>query len=293
MASENVMKASSFAPVANSSPSCPPAAPGWNRRRFLATSAVAGSGLFWVTPHTRAAGAGRSERPRLAAVGVGGVGHGQVQALEKAGFEIRVLCDVDDVHAQKSYDRWPDARRYRDFREMFQAEGDRIDAVYCGVPDHTHALIVMEALRRRKPICCVKPLTRTIHEARVLRWAAREAGVATQMTAAPNTSEAACRLCEWVWSDAIGPVREVHAGCGAFRQVYCQIRNLPKIKQHYDVPASLDYDLWIGPVPFRPYTPFWVHWNWRGWMPFGTGCIGDWFCHVAIRRSGRWTSTPP
>jgi hypothetical protein len=88
------------------------------------------------------------------------------------------------------------------------------------------------------------------------------------------------RICEWIAAGALGPVRTVHAGCDAFREVYCQLRNLDKLNQTYDVPKNLDYDLWIGPVPFRPYTPFWVHWNWRGWMPFGTGTVGDWFCHV-------------
>jgi predicted dehydrogenase len=72
----------------------------------------------------------------------------------------------------------------------------------------------------------------------------------------------------------------VHAACDAFREVYCQLRNLDKLDQRYEVPEGLDYDLWVGPVPFRPFTPFWVPWNWRGWMPFGTGTIGDWFCHV-------------
>jgi predicted dehydrogenase len=72
----------------------------------------------------------------------------------------------------------------------------------------------------------------------------------------------------------------VHAGCDAFRNVYSQIGNLPKLQEKHEVPKDLDYDLWVGPVPFRPYSPLWVHWNWRGWMPFGTGTIGDWFCHV-------------
>jgi predicted dehydrogenase len=75
-------------------------------------------------------------------------------------------------------------------------------------------------------------------------------------------------------------VHTIHAGCDAFRDVYSQIRNLDKLNQPYDVPKGLDYDLWLGPAQFRPYTPFWVHWNWRGWMPFGTGTIGDWYCHV-------------
>ena len=99
-------------------------------------------------------------------MGVGGVGFGQLQACEKAGFQIVALCDVDDVYAKKAYDRWRQARRHRDFREMLSAEGPKVDAVYCGTPDHSDAVITLAALRRKKHVCCVKPLTRTIHECR-------------------------------------------------------------------------------------------------------------------------------
>jgi hypothetical protein len=168
-----------------------------SRRQFLQTAGVVTAG-FSLVP-ARVLGADGQKSPSrtlsLAGVGVGGVGHGQLQELEKAGFHITVLCDVDDAYAKKSFDRWPQARRYRDFREMLATEGDKIDAVYVGTPDHTHALIALAALRRKKHVCCVKPLTRTLHEGRVLLEAARQAGVATQMTAAANTGEAACRTC--------------------------------------------------------------------------------------------------
>ena len=110
--------------------------------------------------------------------------------------------------------------------------------------------------------------------------AATKYKVVTQLGNQGHSFASIRRLCEWVWAGAIGQVHTVHAGCDAFKDVYCQLRNLDKLNQHYDVPAGLDYELWIGPVPFRPYAPFWVPWNWRGWLPFGTGCIGDWFCHV-------------
>ena len=114
------------------------------------------------------------------------------------------------MYAKRAFDRWPQARRYRDFREMLQAEGSKIDAVYCGTPDHTHAVITLAALRQKKHVCCVKPLTRTIQECRLVVKTARQAGVATQVTASPNTSEDACRTCELIWAGAIGAVREVH-----------------------------------------------------------------------------------
>jgi predicted dehydrogenase len=163
---------------------------------------------------------------------------------------------------------------------MLDKMDKEIDAVVIGTPDHTHAVIAMEAMRRGKHVYCEKPLAHSVHEVRALRAAARQYKVVTQLGNQGHSSGSIRRLCEWVWAGAIGRVHTVHAGCDAFRDVYCQLRNLDKLDKTYEVPASLDYDLWIGPVPFRPYTPFWVHWNWRGWMPFGTGTIGDWVCHV-------------
>lgn len=120
-----------------------------------------------LRPRTRRrARPGRGEvaqsKSALAGIGVGGVGFGQLQELEQAGFAIVALGDTHDVYARNAYDRWPQARRYRDFRELLQTGGERIDAVYCGTPDYTHALIVLAALRRKKYVCCVKPLTRTV-----------------------------------------------------------------------------------------------------------------------------------
>jgi hypothetical protein len=202
---------------------------------------------------------------------------------------------VDDVYAKRSYDRWPDARKYRDFREMLDKEGDRIDAVYCGTPDHTHALITMAALRRKKHVCCVKPLTRTIAECRTVVATAREAGVATQVTASPNTSERACRTCELIWAGAIGPVREVHIWSD--RPLWPQGMMRPAGED--PVPATFDWKLWLGPAPVRPFVEKWppghlalaqvgsgnpqpavYHpWNFRGWWDFGTGALGDMGCH--------------
>lgn len=186
-------------------------APG-NRRAFLRQAAVSTTAFSLA----RAGALGRagekspSQKPALAGIGVGGVGFGQLQELETAGFAIVALCDVDDLYAKKAYDRWPQARRCRDFRDLLQAEGDRIDAVYGGTPDHTHALIVLAALRRRKHVCCVKPLTRTVREGRVLLAAANRAGTATQMTAAPYSTEEPRRFNEYLDAGLIGAVREVH-----------------------------------------------------------------------------------
>lgn len=268
---------------------------GLTRRQVLGSGAVAAA---TIVPRHVLGGKGEqapSQRPSLAGVGVGGVGFGQMQACDKAGFHVTVLCDVDDVYAKKAFDKWPQARRYRDFREMLDAEGDKIDALYCGTPDHSHAVITIPALKRKKHVCCVKPLTRTIEESRVVVGVAKAAGVATQVTASPNTSERACRTCELIWAGAIGEVREAHIWSN--RPMWPQ-GMLPPTDQD-PVPSTFDWDLWIGPAAMRPFKAEWPEghlaraqivtgrgrpavyhpWNFRGWWAFGTGALGDMGCH--------------
>jgi predicted dehydrogenase len=268
-------------------------------RREVLGGAAAFASVAVVPRHVLGGSVGQapSEKVTLAGVGIGGVGHGQLKACDGAGFNIVAQCDVDDVYAKKSYDHWSDARRYRDFREMLDAEGDKIDAVYCGTPDHTHAIITLAALKKKKHVCCVKPLTRTIEESRAVVEAAKTVGVATQVTASPNTTEKGCRTCELIWGGALGAVREVHIWSN--RPLWPQ-GMLPPTDQD-PVPSTLDWDLWIGPAPMRPFKSDWpeghyaLHqlqsvrraprtavyhpWNFRGWWDFGTGALGDMGCH--------------
>ncbi len=280
-----------------------------SRRGFLRASggAAAAAGLASALPAAvpRATSASivspvpPAERVPLAAVGVGGVGFSQLKELQRAGFEIVALCDVDDVYAKKAYDFWPEARRYRDFRRLLAAEDSRVAAVYVGTPDHTHAIITLAALRRGKHVCCVKPLTRTVEECRAVVAAARTAGVATQVTASPNTSETACRTCELLRAGAIGTVREVHIWSN--RPLWPQGMLRPEGAD--PVPATFDWELWLGPAPRRPFKARWADqdyalqqvnlpagrtpgqrgvyhpWNFRGWWDFGTGALGDMGCH--------------
>jgi predicted dehydrogenase len=270
-----------------------PAAPLRSRRNFLKTSAVAWAAIQFVPGRLF----GANSQPSLAGIGIGGVGHSQLQGCAQAGFQINALCDVDDNFAKKTFDRYPQARRYRDFRELLQAEGDKIDAVYCGTPDHTHALITLAALRRKKHVCCVKPLTRTIHESRLVVAEARRAGVATQVTASPNTTDGACRTCELIAAGALGPVREVHIWSN--RPIWPQGMERPAGQDI--IPASFDWKLWLGPAPERPFRQSWPEghpaltqmnmagkppsrsvyhpFNFRGWWDFGTGALGDMGCH--------------
>lgn len=269
-----------------------------SRRGFLAQAGIAAAAAT-VLPSQIVRGQGvPSRKIALAAVGVGGVGFGQVQECEAAGFHIVALCDVDHSYAKKAFDRWPQARRYKDYREMLAAEADRIDAVYCGTPDHTHALITVAALRLKKHVCCVKPLTRTINELDVVVAEAAKAGTATQVTAAPNTGDGACRVCEIVAAGVLGDIRELLVWSN--RPVWPQGMTRPPGQD--PVPADLDWKLWLGPAPHRPFKGNWPKghpaltqmnlkdwdpgvqgvyhpFNFRGWWDFGTGALGDMGCH--------------
>jgi predicted dehydrogenase len=252
-----------------------------NRRQFLHGASL-GIALFQIGPSGvfGAEGVSANSKVNVAGIGIGSQGGADLDAVAGEGQNIVALCDVDDHYAGKKFAQYPKATRFKDFRLMLDEMGKGIDAVVIGTPDHAHAVIAMDAMRHGKHVYCEKPLAHNIHEVRALMAAAREHKVVTQLGNQGHSSGTIRRLCEWVWADAIGPVHTVHAGCDAFKDVYCQLRNLDKLDKTYEVPQGLDYDLWIGPVPFRPYAPFWVPWNWRGWLPFGTGAIGDWFCHV-------------
>ncbi len=269
-----------------------------NRRGFMRIAGgVAAASILPSTVLGRYRRVPPSETIQIAGIGVGGVGHNQIRSISKQpGTKIVALCDVDDVYANRTYKIFPEARQYRDYREMLAAEGNKIDAVYCGTPDHTHAVISLAALRKGKHVCCVKPLTRTIHEERILSRAAREAGVATQVTASSNTTDAVCQLCEMIWDGAIGDVREAHVWSN--RPLWPQGMLRPPGQDR--IPKTLDWDLWIGPAPMRPFVSQWrdgdlalrqvkasrrprpavYHpWNFRGWWDFGTGALGDMGCH--------------
>ena len=249
-----------------------------NRRQFLGASA--GVTLFHLLPGTGAHGALLNDKLNVAGIGIGSQGGSDVDAVAGEGQNLVALCDVDDNYAAKKFAQYPKAKRFKDYRVMLDQMGKEIDAVVIGTPDHTHAVIAMEAMRRGKHVYCEKPLAHTVQEVRTLMAAATQYKVVTQLGNQGHSSGSIRRVCEWVWAGAIGKVHTVHAGCDAFKDVYCQLRNLEKLSKTYETPKGLDYDLWLGPVPFRPYTPMWVPWNWRGWMPFGTGAVGDWFCHV-------------
>src|SRR4051794_11060463 len=242
------------------------------RRQFARTLAGAGLGILGIPALLR--GRGLAEKLNIALVGVGGRGADNLKAL--SGENIVTLCDVDEHRLGEAAKGHPQAKTYSDFRRMLAQVRDRIDAVVVTTPDHTHAVIAKAALDLGKHVYCEKPLTHSIHEARVLAETAARQKVATQMGNAGHSSEGMRRVVEAIRAGAIGPVREVHAWTN--RPIWPQGVDVPA--DHPPVPSTLKWDLWIGPAPERPYHPAYHPFKWRGWWDFGTGALGDMGCHI-------------
>ena len=248
---------------------------GISRRDFVGGAAAAMA--FTIVPRHVLGGAGYtppSEKLNIAGIGIGGQGAEDLKEMESEN--IVALCDVDDEYAAKTFNKYPKAKKYRDFRRMLEKQKD-IEAVVVATPDHTHAIISMAAIKAGKHVYCEKPLTHTIYEVRKLAEAAREAKVVTQMGNQGQAFEGPRLLCEWIWDGAIGPVREVHVWSDRPAGMWPQ--GVERPKERPEVPATLDWDLWLGPAPYRPYHPEYVPFKWRGWLDFGTGPLGDMGSH--------------
>lgn len=248
------------------------------RRHFLQTTVAAAGGLMIVPRHV-IAGSGQtppSERLNIAGIGVGGMGAGDIGAVSR-GNNIVALCDADSIRAADTFRKFPTARQFRDFRKMFDAMEKDIDAVVVATPDHTHAVSAMAAITRGKHVYCEKPLAHSVHEVRALMKAAKDHKVVTQLGNQGHSYDSIRDFCEWIWAGAIGKVHTIHCGCNA---VNSGLDALPRLKESHPVPATLDWDQWLGPAAARPYHPAYLPGSWRGWVPFGNGTVGDWTCHV-------------
>ena len=247
-----------------------------SRRDFLRGATGAAAAFTIVPRHVLGGGVQPpSEKLNVACIGIGGQGKASVNGTQ--GENIVALCDVDMRRAGKQFESLRKARRFRDFRKMFDAMEDKIDAVTVATPDHTHVVAAMAAIKRGKHVFCEKPLAHSIYEIRELMKAAREHKVVTQLGNQGHSFNHIRLFCEWIWDGAIGNVYEVHAGCGAD---HCKIDQLSRRSEKHEIPAELDWDLWLGPAKQRRYNPMYLPGSWRGWMPFGTGTIGDSVCHV-------------
>jgi predicted dehydrogenase len=251
-----------------------------SRRSFLAASGAAAAFGFTILPrHVLGRGyLAPSERVNVAGIGAGGMGGGDIGQHARNGANIVALCDVDDERAAGSFNAFPQAKRYKDFRQMIDKEAKNIDAVTVGTPDHTHAVAAMAAIKAGKHVYCQKPLTHTLLECRTLTEAARSAGVMTQMGNQGHATEGARLTNEWIQAGVIGEVREVHVWSDRAGLLWKQ--GIGRPADTPPVPASLDWNLWLGPIRERPYHPAYAPANWRGWWDFGTGALGDMGCHI-------------
>jgi len=249
-----------------------------SRRRFLSNSALAAFSFHYIPSRLLGADA-PSNKLNIAGIGVGGMGGSNLRQCEKEN--IVALCDVDSKYAGGTFKRYPKAKAYKDYRVMFDKQKD-IDAVVIATPDHTHAVITVAAMERGKHVYCQKPLTHTVYEARNITEAARKYKVQTQMGNQGHSSEHIRLLKEWLADGAIGEVTKVYTWTdrpvgGAVWSNFA-VRARPKDKP--PVPETLDWDLWLGPVAYRPYHPEYHPVKWRAWLDFGTGALGDMGCHI-------------
>ncbi len=215
------------------------------------------------------------DKLNVAAIGCGGRG-GQILNQAAQTENIVALCDVDEARAAQNFERYGTQPKYKDFRVMLDKEGDKIDACTIGIPDHMHATVALECMKRGKHVYLEKPLTRTPWESRLMRDAAAKYQVATQMGNQGYSHESIRVTGEILWSGEIGDVTEVHASCSPGSHPVA-LGGLPPEKS---VPSNLNWDLWLGGANMRAYSEQYTPYNWRGFFDFGTGQLGNWGIHV-------------
>jgi len=251
------------------------------RRRFFVQSTVLATAAL-VSGRSRAGERSPGEKINIAGIGIGGMGAGNLGELSKTE-NIVALCDVDTDYAGKVFAQYPGATPYTDFRVMLEKQPE-IDAVVIATPDHTHAVIAKAAMEAGKHVYCQKPLTRDVFESRRLAEIAAATGVVTQMGIQGHSMSGGREVAEWIQAGVIGEVREVDG--------WCDLSYYPWGHESWSspvgarpaetppVPGTLDWDLWIGPAPMRPYHPCYHPRTWRAWLDFGCGMMGDRGAHT-------------
>ncbi|RFC49010.1 MAG: hypothetical protein DVB23_000292 [Verrucomicrobia bacterium] len=252
--------------------------PKTSRRRFLGTGAATAASVsafqFQFVP-SRILAQSPNDRPNLAFIGAGGRGTANIKGCERAGATVYALADVDLRRSAEMRANYPGAKFYQDWRQMLDKEAKNLDGIVVSTPDHTHAVAAMAGIGLGLHAYVEKPLTRTISEARALREAARKAGVCTQMGNTGHASNGARLTNEYIRSGAIGTVNLVHC-----------VTNRPSWPQGVfrgasaPIPENLDWDGWIGPAPMKHYAEKIVPFNWRGYVDYGTGALGDMGAHI-------------
>jgi predicted dehydrogenase len=243
---------------------------GISRKQFLIQTLAGATGLA-LAPIVMAQGRKLSPNEKLN-IGIIGVAHqGEYNLNNVASENIVALCDIDDQYLAAASKRFPDAKKYNDFRLLLDQKD--LDAVVVATPDHTHAVATVAALKRGLNVYCEKPLTRTLSECRRVMEAARKAKRATQIGTQIHAGGNYRRVVELVQSGAVGSINEVHVWVAA---TYGG-KDAPKVSP--PVPENLHYDLWVGPVPFKPYSREYLPAVWRNWWAFGGGALADFGCH--------------
>ena len=252
-----------------------------NRRDFLRSAAFSSTGLIILSNGGLVRGTQANEKLNVACIGVGGRGAADVNGVG-ATENIVALCDVDEKHAAQTFEKYPQAKRYRDFRKMLDEMQNKIDAVVVGTPDHTHAVAGVMAMKLGKHCYCEKPLTHSVYEARLMANLSREKKLVTQMGTQIHAGGNYRRVVELVQTGAIGKIREVHVWLGANFNGPPAPTNMSQKDaptERPEVPDTLDWDLWLGPASYRPYSPAYAPFGWRYWWNFANGQLGDFFCH--------------
>jgi len=248
---------------------------GTNRRNFIKASAAGGVG-FWVAGGVQPAQSKSAlETINFASVGVGGKGTSDSNDAGRHGNMV-AICDIDENNLNKAARKWPKAKKFFDYRKMIEEMGSSIDAVTVSTPDHSHGPASALALKAGKHCFTQKPMTHTIHEARVLGELAKEKGVKTQMGNQGTANSILRESAALVQAGAIGTVKEVHVWTN--RPVWPQGAGRPKTEPA--IPKHIHWKEFLGPAKARPYHPAYHPFKWRGWWDFGTGALGDMACHT-------------
>jgi hypothetical protein len=261
-----------------------------SRREFLRSSALtlaAASLTPWLgygqdgamsAPHI-ANVKGANDKINVACIGAGGRGGEDTRFIHEHISKVNIvaICDVNENELNKMGELLPAAKRYADYRKMLTEMDKSIDAVTVGIPDHSHAIATLTALQMGKHVFCQKPLTQTVWEARQVRELAKARNLATQMGNQGSAGSGLRRAVELVQAGVIGNVTELHVWTD--RPIWPQGMNRPTRVRR--VPANLNWDLWLGPVAYRPYNDKYQPYIWRGWYDFGCGALGDMACHTA------------
>lgn len=244
-----------------------------SRREFLRRAALAGTaavttGVAIANESLAAAPKSPNEKLRIGVIGVAGRGGANLGGV--AGEDIVALCDIDQQRLQQAGEKFPAAQRFQDARKLLELPN--LDAVVVSTPDHTHFHPTYLALSRGLPVYCEKPLTHSVWEARKIRELTAEKKAITQMGTQIHAGDNYRRAVEIVQSGILGPVTRVHVWLGGGMKVFESAKTS-------EPPKSIDYDLWTGPAPLRPFSDAHFHFNWRYWWDFGNGALGDFGCH--------------